>query len=434
MKRSRCLFLFFIAFIAALPAQQLVKKKIVYDSPGILKKGMNAHEFFFLPFNVSDTTSDETLLSAMDSVPPLITQVVYGTDAKDTTKYNVIIAGSRLSGTYSVTRVYPDGCFSGTHTYGRNHRLTGGYATYYPGNHIKSAGQYMDGKKQGRWRLYDENGRLLWKGKYRNDSLVKAKDYGHSRFTIYSLYRHRDLRPYNYVIVYGKDTAADYFPEDTANVSRHLPFGMNCSADMYTMDFHNARNSMPQLGGYPNDYCIAMGDEIYAGYREKFFVTAGLHFNLPKEFTGNYPGYGKVAVEAAQFRAHLDGNLPVIRNPKRTLFVYGGIMFARTYLTSLQRYDNGNSVSYFETSHIKQSLADAGLLFECTARPFTPRYTGYFSIKAGVNYPIGNAQWYYFFSPQVTYPESGKPGVKLGVFYFSVGFTIWKSDHRRTSP
>ncbi|MBI3509470.1 MAG: hypothetical protein HY064_02330 [Bacteroidetes bacterium] len=119
------------------------------------------------PALYDSSLTDQQVMNGVDTLPLRFPfgKYYFTLFKDDTTKFAQSVLKFRgfglLKGKYNFATYYKNGNFTCVSVYNREKVLDGGYAEYFENSLPKVTGRYHNGKKRGRWRYYDEDGKLL---------------------------------------------------------------------------------------------------------------------------------------------------------------------------------------------------------------------------------------------------------------------------------
>src|SRR5665213_30747 len=254
MKKFLLISIFLISFFNQnIFAQTHARQKImVYQIYSLSHKSGYHFPITTFPFFINDSTSDEKLIAAEDSVKrSTLSPVIFALSDKDSSRYLAEV----VNGVYHVvTRYDAAGNYLRVTQYNKKFQRTHGYLEYYPGMRMKIIGHYHKGNKTHTWKYYDSNGKLTKKEKYKRGMLVKEKDLKHPRRTYITLFSPKNEVPMQYKIMDESDTSKVIFAPDTVPM-RHTPWALSTSLDYFQNDFSNLRKQ-PWMLNSPPDHSI----------------------------------------------------------------------------------------------------------------------------------------------------------------------------------
>ncbi|HXB40200.1 MAG TPA: hypothetical protein VNZ49_06630 [Bacteroidia bacterium] len=397
----------------------------------------------------NDSTSIEKLLDTCNKLPYFFGKPFYVLYEKDTSRYALTIYTPFFNRSL-VTKYRIDGSPVSTSQYNKLNHLTGVFQAFYPGYKLQFYGNYRDGFKKGKWRYFNENGRLVKKEIYRKGKLIRTKELATPRFTYYSMF-FRNIEPITYKITEANDTTLVKFASTLYSEYNYIKGFVGFTFSEHIMNLAGLRND-PYMLGLPKDNAFSFGVLISIGDRRKFFGSVDMALNgLPGigEKNGYYtvhpPGMSSIVypinVSNAMFRWNLSANYPVLgRKKKTTLFLVCGTEFAEMFPTSKTVLNNGQTTSYWVVARINQNwMINTGLMLD---RIIGKGRQGFFTslyIKAGYNFSPLPAVWYDNSNQQKTkllalplYPISqGLPYINMGGLYVTVGINAWRGKNKK---
>jgi len=110
----------------------------------------------------------------------------YITFKYDTTRIAISIERTRHNSEFQIKTYWESRNIKRCSRYNKNHLLSGEWVEYYNDGSTKLSGKYNNGKKNGKWKYYDEKGNKVLVQEFKDNILVSSNDKG------YIYVRHND--------------------------------------------------------------------------------------------------------------------------------------------------------------------------------------------------------------------------------------------------